>query len=269
MTLHALFSFKASPGVTTIVQAMAQVWPEGRRCLVAELDPAGGDLAGRLDLSPEPGLVTLAAAGRRELSGSLVLDHAQRVSDDVALLLASPSARQTRGALNLLGDRLMSAFDDLADYDVLADGGRLDSSTSLPPWAPIVERPWIVLRPTAVQVAYAVSRLEELAKDGCHPGLILVGEPSPGRPHLYPASEVAAALSATDLAVVADDDRTASVLDGRRRGERLLRKSTLLRSARALTDRLCGGPSVVTSTDAIVAVEAPASPSRIAVESLR
>jgi len=73
MAYIAFASAKGSPGVTTAVAALAATWPADRPLVVAELDPAGGDLVVRLDLATEPGLVSLAAAGRRELDRDTLL----------------------------------------------------------------------------------------------------------------------------------------------------------------------------------------------------
>src|ERR687897_357205 len=73
----AFASAKASPGVTTTIAALAATWPAERDLVVAELDPAGGDLVVRFDLAAEPGLVSLAAAGRRQLDRSTFVDHTQ------------------------------------------------------------------------------------------------------------------------------------------------------------------------------------------------
>src|SRR6266566_1751510 len=63
MPLIALASVKGSPGVTTTCLALAAAWP-GKRRLVIEADPAGGDLGPWLGLPPAPGLTGLAAAAR-------------------------------------------------------------------------------------------------------------------------------------------------------------------------------------------------------------
>ena len=86
MTLVAFASTKASPGVTTLCQALAHTWPDPRRVVVVEADPSGGDLAARLELAPEPGLVSLAAAGRRGLSAAVVWDHVQHVGNRAGLV---------------------------------------------------------------------------------------------------------------------------------------------------------------------------------------
>src|SRR5918994_1059606 len=77
MAYVAFASAKASPGVTTAIAALAATWPAERDLVVAELDPAGGDLVVRFDLAAEPGLVSLAAAGRRQLDRSTFVDHTQ------------------------------------------------------------------------------------------------------------------------------------------------------------------------------------------------
>ena len=66
MSLVALVSAKGSPGVTTTALALAGTWPENRRVLLAELDPAGGDLAPRFGLHADPGVVQLGSAFRRK-----------------------------------------------------------------------------------------------------------------------------------------------------------------------------------------------------------
>ena len=217
MTTIAMCSVKASPGVTTTAQALAEVWPADRSVLLAELDPAGGDLAARLDRSPEPGLVSLAAAGRRGLDHGLVLDHTQASSDSTRLLLAPPSARQAAAALDLLGDALAAVVSSLDGFDVLMDCGRLDAGSAARPWFAAADQVLCVLRPTAAEVAHVAAAMSEVRSEHEHIALIVVGEPGPGHHHLYPADEVASAVGLNVVAVIADDDRAAGAFDGRRR----------------------------------------------------
>src|SRR5207253_3300772 len=95
----AVVSAKASPGATTLVQALASAWPEGRRLLVAEVDGSGGSLAARLRLAPDPGLLSLATSGRRGVTVSLLNEHCQSYGG-LDLLLAPATARQTKAALD-------------------------------------------------------------------------------------------------------------------------------------------------------------------------
>ena len=269
MTLIACCSLKGSPGVTTAIQAFAEVWPAGRGLLIAELDPAGGDLAARLDLAPEPGLMTLAAAGRRDLNAALVMEHTTDVAPEVAVLLAPPTAGHVRRALDLLGDRLAEALADIDGAEVVVDCGRLDPSGEVPSWATAAERLLVFIEPTAAGVAHAVNGLPELARAGCEVSVVLVGEASPASPHLYPTVEVAAALDAPVAGIVASDDRAAAVFDGRRRGQRVLRRSELLRSARDLTAILLGVEALAPQDATTTTTSAAASPAAVAMEAAR
>src|SRR5258708_38668095 len=83
MALIAVAADKGSPGVTTSAVALAAVWP--RPVLLAECDPAGGDIVYRLPgadgtrLDPRRGLLSLAVAARRGLQPSQVGGHAQKL----------------------------------------------------------------------------------------------------------------------------------------------------------------------------------------------
>src|ERR1700716_52006 len=84
MALIAIAADKGSPGVPTACVALAAVWP--RRVLLAETDPAGGDLVYRSAaahggvLDPNTGLLSLAATARRGLAAEQLWDHAQPLS---------------------------------------------------------------------------------------------------------------------------------------------------------------------------------------------
>jgi hypothetical protein len=132
MTLIALFSDKGSPGVTSVALALASVWP--RRVILAELDPAGADLAlrltdadGRPALKVEPGLLTLAAAARSAGSPN-VWDHVQPLpygtAHPAAVLLGLAAAEQGAGMASLW-TAVADTIGGVADGDVLADLGRL------------------------------------------------------------------------------------------------------------------------------------------------
>ncbi len=76
-----------SCGVTSMVAALAAVWPEDRRRFVVELDHAGGTLAALFGLKSEPGLVSLATAARRRSDPALIWEHCQELADGTAVLV--------------------------------------------------------------------------------------------------------------------------------------------------------------------------------------
>ena len=114
----AFASAKGSPGVTTAVAALAATWPADRELVVAEVDPAGGDLVVRFDLATEPGLVSLAAAGRRELGPDTLVAHTQDLAGAGArrrvrprrVLVAPVSADQAAAALTALRGALSTTL---------------------------------------------------------------------------------------------------------------------------------------------------------------
>ncbi len=86
MTVIALASLKGSPGVTTAATALAASWPEGRRVLLVEADPFGGDLAPRYAMAPTGGLSSLFAAARRTLQPEGVWDHVDHLPGGLPVL---------------------------------------------------------------------------------------------------------------------------------------------------------------------------------------
>lgn len=130
MSLVALFSDKGSPGVTTLALALGHAWPTP--VALVELDPAGGDLAlrltdgaGRPVLAPEPGLITFAAAARRDAAPSLA-EHGQLLSGASGLFVVPGlSAPEQASAMAGLWGAVVTSMAASAESDVIADLGRL------------------------------------------------------------------------------------------------------------------------------------------------
>jgi hypothetical protein len=128
MALIAVAADKGAPGVTTASVALAAVWP--RPVLLAECDPAGGDLVYRLPaadggrLDPRRGLLSLAVAARRGLQPHQVWEHAQKLRGGLDLLTGVSGAEQGAGLELLWGSvgRILAA---VPQADVIADCGRV------------------------------------------------------------------------------------------------------------------------------------------------
>jgi len=221
------FAAARSCGVTTTVLALARAWTDGG-ALIAELDAAGGSLALRHDLRPEPGLTTLAAAARRGLSASSISQHCQRLSDGTPVLLGPVGSEQASSALDVLGIRLVAQLDALEELDVLADLGRLDARRSPGALLAAVDHLVLVLRPSLEGVAQARACIEELGIAPQRLAVVCIGD----RP--YRASEAAAALGAPLVGVLPDDPRAALRLGAPGRD----RRSTLVRPALEVAGRL-------------------------------
>src|ERR687892_746095 len=177
MAYVAFASAKASPGVTTAIAALAATWPAERDLVVAELDPSGGDLVVRFDLATEPGLVSLAAAGRRQLDRSTFVDHTQPLpfvaragaasSEDGAdagtrrVLVGPVAADQAGAALAALRGGLPGVLSSLP-ADVLVDCGRLDPGSAAHDVASEADLLVVVARPVVGEVHHLASRVSML-----------------------------------------------------------------------------------------------------------
>jgi hypothetical protein len=128
MALIAVAADKGAPGVTTASVALAAVWP--RPVLLAECDPAGGDLVYRLPaadggrLDPRRGLLSLAVAARRGLQPHQVWEHAQKLRGGLDILSGVSGAEQGAG-LELLWGSVGRVLAGMPQADVIADCGRV------------------------------------------------------------------------------------------------------------------------------------------------
>jgi MinD-like ATPase involved in chromosome partitioning or flagellar assembly len=245
MSLFVLASPKGAPGVTTAAVALGAVWP--RRALVVECDPAGGDLAARFHLSPEPSLLSLGMVARRgHLTPDDVEAHLQHLPRGLEVLIGLRAAEQA-GALGRLWSVLPAALAEV-DADVLVDCGRLTMGPPTEDLARHADLVMMVSRPTVEAVAHLAHRLEGLGRLGAASEVVLVGEQP------FARGDVEGALGREGittrvLGVLADDARGAAMLAGQPGRERwLARVSPLVRSARSLAEELVGRFAAATSS---------------------
>jgi MinD-like ATPase involved in chromosome partitioning or flagellar assembly len=236
MAYVALASAKASPGVTTAVVALAAAWPRHRSLHVVEIDPAGGDMAARLGLPPEPGLVTLAAVGGRDVTGTSLAGHTQPLPGERTgrpvrrALLAPVAADDAVAALATVRGRLPEALSELGT-DVLVDCGRLGSGSLARDVAAAADLLVVVTRPIVADVQHVIALLATFKPRAT--SLLLVGD----RP--YPLTEVAAAVGTAPLGALPIDEWAARALSvGSVATSSALRRSRLLRDAQGVAERL-------------------------------
>lgn len=224
MTVIGLVSPKHAPGVTTASVALALAAGEG--ALVVEADPAGGDIAARAGLPLEPGLLTMAAAGRH---GSSVLTmRPQHLPSGVDAVVAPTNPDQTSAALGAIADRLAVAA---RGWDVACiDCGRWSPLTSVPVVLAACDVVVVVTDPTVAGIEHVRCRLDAISAIGPPVTVLLVGD----RP--YGADEVEQAVGVPIAGTLGVDPRGAvSVYAG---PPRLARKSQLCRSAHPVLERL-------------------------------
>jgi hypothetical protein len=241
--LIAMCSAKGSPGVTTAGLAFCLSW--GRRTILAECDPSGGDvLAGFLQgrIKADRGLEKLAVADLRD---RLADDFWQQLIDLDAprgdrLLLPGLTDPARSGTLVFVWERLAAHLAGLeaADpaYDVLADCGRLVALNAPMPLIHRADLVLLVVRNTLASLsAAAVAAMTlraELAEHGTGAdalallviadGVYRPGEITRGVAEAFPDLHLPVA------AVLPEDIGTATALN--RRGE-WPRRSRLQRAA--------------------------------------
>ncbi|MDT0267933.1 hypothetical protein RM844_16760 [Streptomyces sp. DSM 44915] len=254
MALIAVAADKGAPGVTTTAVALAALWP--RRALLAEIDPAGGDLVYRSVTEhgrppdPSTGILSLAATARRGVVAEQLWDHAQRLSGGLDVLIGLANSDQAAGLTGQWA-ALGRAFAELAQSphpevaaDVLADCGRLDAGSPAHALLPHASVLLLVTRSAPEQIAHVRDRAAALhtklhgaqrgAAQLAQPqiGVVLVADPQRGERVATQVNEmlIASGTGSRVVGLLADDPVGAEQLAGRRRGR--LDRSLLVRSAR-------------------------------------
>lgn len=229
MTVVALTSVKHSPGVTTAALALASAWSADEDVVVIEADPAGGDVAARVGLGLEPGLVTLAASGRHAGSPLALLDHTQPLPAGGRVVTAPPSPGQATAAAASLASRLVPAL-RAAGHHGLIDCGRWSGTSAAAFALSEADVVLLMLEPTVGGVEHARVRLDQIAETSQTCALLLAGE----RP--YPPGEVAAALGLPGTGALPADARGVGAVQRGPAG--FARRTHLVRAARSVLDRV-------------------------------
>ncbi len=231
MSLIAVAAAKSSPGVSTLAELLVQLRPTERRCVLADCDPAGGDWLLRPGVSPAPGLVSFATAGRRELGSDELLAHLQQVGEGLEVLVAPAAARQASGALELLGERVVPHLRALPALDAVADCGLLSPTSPALPLVRGADLVVLVSRSTARAMVHLAPWVEQLVGEGSAVVVVMVDRGGARHEATYRSVEVAEALGVEVLGPVADDADAAARLwavPGRLAG---MSRSLLVRSA--------------------------------------
>lgn len=157
MVLIAMAADKGAPGVTTSAVALAAVWP--RPVVLADCDPAGGDLPYRLPaqggrpLAQDRGIVSLASVVRGQVGPEVVWEHTQQLDGGLPVLVG-PTVPEQAAALASAWTPMSGMFAGLADADVIADCGRVMGESPLVPVFRRAELIVLVARDTVEGVAH-------------------------------------------------------------------------------------------------------------------
>lgn len=257
MSVIAICSAKGAPGATMAAQAIASVWP--RPVALVDADPAGGDLLWRCrgvdgePLDPDRGLLSLAAAARRDAGETTLTEHLQETVLGTPVLVGITSQDQLTGIGSVWSQlpALMSAH----DTDVLIDCGRVTTGSASLPVALRADALLFVVRPDIEGVAHLRSRLLQL-RSSLRPGdsdgtpvLVAVATSYRDRDsaaHLQQLLD-SEGIKVEVVGVVAHDSKAAQVFSSTRVGSPA--KSLLARSARVVAQRVAAAaaPDLVES----------------------
>ncbi|MFC4057954.1 hypothetical protein ACFOWE_06590 [Planomonospora corallina] len=240
MALIVLAADKGAPGVTTAATALGAVWP--RPVLLAECDPAGGDIAYRLPaadggvLNPGRGLLTLGATARRGLTSALIHEHTQKIVGGLDVLAGLTHGEQAAGLTWLWGP-LGRALAALPGADVLADCGRLGGHPELGELIAEAELAVLFTRGSLDHVAHLRERLHVMPK-GVRAGVVVIADPRQYRGTIDDVRRIVTATGrdVSFVAGLAHDPKGAELLRGQWGGR--LDRSLLIRTARELAGRL-------------------------------
>jgi MinD-like ATPase involved in chromosome partitioning or flagellar assembly len=219
-----------SCGVTTMAAGLAMVWPDRARRVLVEADPAGGTLAAAVGLAAEPGMVSLAAAARRQPDPALVFDHAQALPGATPVVAAPAAGEQARSALGMLGP-LLGRLGEL-DGLVLVDCGRLDHAGPGTRIFETADLAVVACRPQLADLNALATFLQPDESGGRRPVVVLVG-PGP-----YPPGEITDTLGLEVAGCLPWDPDAAAGLGTSPPSSRRLTRSALVRALRSLADDL-------------------------------
>lgn len=247
MALVAFASAKGAPGVTTAALVVGALWP--RDVLVADCDPAGGDVANRMPrvdgrpLDQDRGLLSLAAVARHGLTPEHVHEQLQTMVGGLPVLAGVRTPEQA-AALGPLWHSLGPCLDRLPGTDVIADCGRL---TGLPGQLDIAEAArFLVLlcQPTVSSLLHLRERLPVLedrlrsaSPDGVPIGVVVVSNEQ------RDVDGVAEAMSRQNTSVrllgrLPYDPKGAEFFAGRLEGR--VERTALVRGARDVAANIAG-----------------------------
>jgi MinD-like ATPase involved in chromosome partitioning or flagellar assembly len=203
VTLIAVASASGSPGVTTLAALIGAARAD---CpLVVEASPFGGTLASLLDLHWNPGIASLAAASRDEISTALLAEHAQTSRTGLSILAGPASSIEMAPALARVVPLLERAL-ARSRWNLIIDCGTVWPGSPTWPLAIAADLTILVLRQypedprhTAARISHTHALASALNQAGAGITIAVIGS----RP--YPAKDVAAAVGAAVVGVIPND----------------------------------------------------------------
>jgi MinD-like ATPase involved in chromosome partitioning or flagellar assembly len=231
-------SIKGAPGVTTTAGALASTWPPGRKVLLVEADPFGGDLAAWFGVAPSTGLWSLLAAGRRGLDPHAVWEHATNLPTGLAVLYGLASADQA--VANEAAWPAVAEVLAALDADVVIDAGRLlpHFAGGIGPLLSVAQVLLVLCPPTLAGIVHLKTALPSLIDTSASRQLLVLPTASKG----FSSEEIASTLKIDVAPTIPHDPKGATALSANAIGSERS-KTTLAKWARSTAAELVAFPS--------------------------
>ena len=211
MTVVAVCEAAGTSASTTTSVLLGAMLPRTHPALVAECDPAGGDIAAWAQLPTAPGWSTAISGTDRNWSA--IIDHTQELPSGLRVMTAPARPSQARAAVAGAASGFGGLLALMADVVTIADCGRVELDA--PMWARSAHLALLVIRQATVSAQATVARVDrtiealEVLRGTCRQvGVVLIG----GSP--YPASEVSSALGVELFGVLPEDAAGAGLVCG-------------------------------------------------------
>jgi hypothetical protein len=235
VTLVTVSTVKGAPGGSTIAlllgRAIAAAATEEQKCILAECDLSGGDLAPLLGLPGLPGVASLALAARHGLTMEILLAHTQTTASAPRLRVLPGIAGPEQGmALSWILGELGRALAD-GSVAAVADLGRLradgDNNDELRRSA---SANLLVTKDDIASLLHSRAAVESGHQAGTTFGVVLAGE------RRRPLAQVSEVTGADVVGTVRFDPRALELLLHPGRGATRLRSWTPRRARGLITD---------------------------------
>jgi MinD-like ATPase involved in chromosome partitioning or flagellar assembly len=247
VTVVAFSSVKGAPGMTTLACLVGAAWPEGRKVMVVECDPSGGDLAARFRLSSRIGWPSLISAARRSDPDTLIESHLQQLPGGLDVLIGTTGRESSETDVNMAAVLAAASSSSEETWDVLVDLGRLlpcDSSAAN--WLNVSDVVVIGLRGDAASVMQLRERSAAmLSQWNDRLALVIM------RSQWHSSAEIEEFTGIPVIGETPSDAQAAAVAAGERFGERRLSRSLLCSSATRLATRLAAAPHSTTGPQVV------------------
>jgi MinD-like ATPase involved in chromosome partitioning or flagellar assembly len=201
-------SIKGAPGVTTTATALAESWPSGRRVLLVEVDPFGGDLAAWFGAAPSTGLWSLLAAGRRGLDPHAVWEHAATSPTGLPVLYGLATADQA--VANEAAWPAVAGALAALEGDVIIDAGRLlpHFAGGIGPLLSLADVLLVLCPPTLAGIVHLKAALPSLTATSTMRRTLVLPTAQKG----FSSEEIAATLKINVAPPIPHDPRGAAAL---------------------------------------------------------